>query len=334
MDSTLKEHNKIQIFHDMVQFFYELQNKIVSTLESIEHSFNDTDTINLTPKNFIRDSWDYKETSNILTGGGGISCIIENGAFLEKGGVNVSNVEGIFSEDFSKTMPGSGRRFKAAGISLVLHPQNPYVPTVHANFRVIKKLHDSGEIEIMWFGGGCDLTPYFLFEDDAIHFHTVWKRVCDKFKPYIQYEDLKKQCDAYFYLPHRKEHRGIGGIFFDYLSNHLDIIQEFVKEAGNHFLESYIPIVEKRIHMSYSNIEKDYQQYRRGRYVEFNLIYDRGTLFGLKTGGRIESILMSLPSKVQWKYNYTPLHDPTIPDTIKHKIQLLYDVLQKPKDWV
>lgn len=335
MESFLIEQNKLkQIFQDSVDFFYELQNKIVNTLESIEYSTSLNLKENIIQNKFIRDSWDYKESSKVLTGGGGISCIIENGAFLEKGGVNVSDVRGEFSQDFSKTMPGTSNKFRAAGISLVLHPRNPYVPTVHANFRVIKKIQDNYEIEQMWFGGGADLTPYFLFEEDAIHFHSIWKKVCDQFKPIIQYEELKKQCDEYFYLPHRKEHRGIGGIFFDYLSSHIELIHEFVKMAGNHFLDAYIPIVEKRIHMSYSNVEKAYQQYRRGRYVEFNLIYDRGTLFGLKTGGRIESIFMSLPLNVQWKYNYDPLKDPTIPDYIKHSIKSLYDVIRKPREWV
>lgn len=337
-NQTIEQKLLKNIFDESVNFFYQLQEKITEELEKLEYEecfyYHPLDKKEKFQHFFKEDLWDYQESSSMLTGGGGRSRIIENGKVFEKGGVNVSDVTGIFSEEFSKTMPGNAKRFRAAGISLVLHPQNPYVPTVHANFRVIKKMTENGNIEKMWFGGGADLTPYFLFEEDAKHFHSIWKKICDKYKPYIDYDNLKKECDKYFYLPHRKEHRGIGGIFFDYLDSNLEIIKEFVKEAGNHFLESYLPIVKKRMNTPYSNIEKEYQYYRRSRYVEFNLIYDRGTLFGLKTGGRIESIFMSLPSVVYWKYNYNPCEDNNIPEDIKIKIKNLYKVIKNPISWV
>ncbi|GIX43369.1 MAG: oxygen-dependent coproporphyrinogen-III oxidase [Leptospiraceae bacterium] len=336
MDHTIEQNKLKEIFEESVNFFYQLQDRITQTLEELEQE-KCFYLPYLNKKNlqqfFKEDLWDYTESSTMLTGGGGRSRIIENGKIFEKGGVNVSDVRGIFNEEFSKTMPGNARRFRASGISLVLHPQNPYVPTVHANFRIIKKMTENGFIEKMWFGGGADLTPYLLYEEDAKYFHSIWKKVCDKYKPYINYEELKKECDNYFYLPHRKEHRGIGGIFFDYLDTNLEIIKNFVFDAGNHFLESYLPIVKKRMTIPYSNIEKEYQCYRRSRYVEFNLIYDRGTLFGLKTGGRIESIFMSLPSIVFWKYNYNPLEDNTIPEEIRTRISNLYKVIKTPKDW-
>ncbi len=324
-----------KIFQECVEYFFKLQDEITEKLEAIDQQET---CFHLNKENFysyfIEDLWDYRESSSMLTGGGGRSRIIQQGRIFEKGGVNVSDVWGIFSNDFSKTMPGESNRFRASGISIVLHPNNPYIPTVHANFRIIKRMNEKGKIEKIWFGGGADLTPYLLFEEDAFHFHNVWKEVCDQFKPKIDYNTLKKQCDEYFYIPHRKEHRGIGGIFFDYLSDDLLFYKDFIFFAGKKFLDSYIPILLRRKDIPYSNIEREYQCYRRSRYVEFNLIYDRGTTFGLKTGGRVESILMSLPFEVKWKYNYNPLNDPAIDNSIKKYIKNLYEVIYHPKDWL
>lgn len=219
--------------------------------------------------------------------------------------------------------------FFACGLSLVLHPTNPFVPTVHANWRYFEMYNSSGDIVTQWFGGGQDLTPYYLFEEDAKYFHTVCKTACDKHNSGF-YPSFKEVCDEYFWNSHRNEARGIGGLFFDYLKKTDDFSIEdrfnFVSEVGNSFLESYVPIVERRKEIEYTKGNKDWQEVRRGRYVEFNLVHDRGTLFGLKTNGRIESILMSLPPVVQWKYNHHPEEN-------SEEAKLL-EVLGNPKDWV
>jgi coproporphyrinogen III oxidase len=232
-------------------------------------------------------------------GGGGRTRIIENGRFVEKGGVNYSEVHGEFSEEFAEKVPGSGREFCATGVSLVLHPINPHVPTVHANFRHIRHGDKS------WCGGGADLTPYYFHEVDKRHFHDTWKTVCEEHPGVGDYPAWKEWCDRYFYLPHRKERRGVGGIFFDYLWVS-DEVFAFVEAAGHRFLDSYLPIVERRVDTPFTRQQKEWQEIRRGRYVEFNLIHDRGTTFGLKTGGRTESILMSLPARARWVYAHEP----------------------------
>lgn len=274
-------------------FFALLQDEICAALEALDGAAQ-----------FREDLWQRE-------GGGGRTRVIEDGALFEKGGVNFSAVHGNFDEAFAERMPiGSGTEFFATGVSLVLHPLNPMVPTVHANFRYLER--GSGG----WFGGGSDLTPYYPDREDAVHFHHTLKAVCDRFDP-AYYPRFKKWCDEYFYLQHRDEARGIGGIFFDYLpgqghseaANAISKIEEvfaFVQSAGRAFLPAYLPIVERRRGESYTEREREFQLIRRGRYVEFNLVYDRGTTFGLETRGRTESILMSLPPLVRWVYDYRP----------------------------
>ncbi len=252
-------------------------------------------------------------------GGGGCSRVLTDGGVFEKAGVNFSEVFGQMSPEFAAQVPGEGLDFTAAGISLVLHPRNPFVPTVHANFRFLTKGTKS------WFGGGADLTPYYPFREDVIHFHKTWKAVCTRHAAPVDYAKFKKWCDEYFYLAHRQEPRGVGGIFFDYLEGDFESLFHFVQDAGNAFLDAYVPIVQKRKDEPYTEKESLFQEFRRGRYVEFNLIYDRGTLFGLKTGGRTESILMSLPPVVRWLYDYHPA-----PGSREAE---LYDVYLKPRDW-
>lgn len=268
---------------DAAHFFRELQDRICSSLA--EHD----------GQPFAEDTWRYERGE-----GGGRTRVLADGGLFEKAGVNFSDVAGIFPEDFAASMPGAGREFTATGISLVLHPRSPMVPTVHANFRYLTK-GDSG-----WFGGGADLTPVYPFAQDCISFHRTWKEVCDRHPAVADHARFKEWCDEYFYLPHRGEARGIGGIFFDYLHSDLDKLFDFVKDAGEHFLPAYLPIVERRRDEPFTQRERDFQLYRRGRYVEFNLVYDRGTLFGLKTGGRVESILMSLPALARWEYGFEP----------------------------
>jgi coproporphyrinogen III oxidase len=262
--------------------FQELQDRICRALEALDAGTH-----------FREDSWQR------AGGGGGRSRIIEDGALFEKAGVNFSDVHGELSDEMARSMPGDGKSFRACGVSLVLHPRSPMIPTVHANFRCFSRPGAA------WFGGGTDLTPIYPWREDAVHFHRTLKEACDRHDP-TYYPRFKKQCDEYFYLPHRGETRGVGGIFFDYLQGDLEAIFAFVREAGDAFLPAYLPIVERRRAATYSEPEREFQQVRRGRYVEFNLIYDRGTVFGLKTGGRIESILMSLPAIARWKYAYEP----------------------------
>lgn len=282
-------------------YFQQLQDVICNELSRIDG------------RPFIEDSWDYHQK------GGGRSRVLQDSLVFEKAGVNFSNVSGEFPEEFAASIPGSGRSFTATGISLVLHPRNPKVPTVHANFRCLMKG------EKLWFGGGADLTPYYGYREDCSHFHRVWKAVCERNAKVADYPRLKNWCDDYFFIKHRNEPRGIGGIFFDYLEDDPEATFQFVRDAGDHFLEAYVPIVKTRNDEKYAAQEREFQLYRRGRYVEFNLVYDRGTVFGLKTGGRIESILMSLPLNVKWVYNYQPQ-----PGSREAE---LYDVFLKPHDW-
>jgi coproporphyrinogen III oxidase len=282
-------------------YFTDLQDRICAALEEADGRAR-----------FHEDIWQREG------GGGGRSRVLTDGGVFEKAGVNFSEVSGQMAEELAKQIPGEGRDFSATGISLVLHPRSPMVPTVHANWRFLSK----GERQ--WFGGGADLTPYYPFREDVIHFHRVWKAVCERHAPLIEYARLKKWCDEYFFLSHRGEARGVGGIFFDYLSDDLGGTFAFVRDCGDHFTEAYIPIVKRRKDEPYTERERVFQEYRRGRYVEFNLIYDRGTVFGLKTGGRTESILMSLPPVARWVYDYRPE-----PGSREAE---LYEYL-KPRDW-
>ncbi len=271
------------------EFFTGLQERIVARLEEVDG------------KRFRRDQWERPE------GGGGLSCVMEEGNVLERGGVNYSHVfgGGLPASATAARPELSGRSFEAMGVSLVLHPRNPYAPTVHLNVRYLEA-HKEGAEPVWWFGGGMDLTPYYGFEEDAIHFHKTCK---DALQPFggDHHPRFKKWCDEYFYLKHRKEPRGIGGIFFDDLSKpDFDTCFNLTKSVGDHFLPAYVPLLERRLNVSYGEPERDFQAYRRGRYVEFNLVWDRGTLFGLQSGGRTESILMSLPPIVKWRYDWKP----------------------------
>jgi coproporphyrinogen III oxidase len=267
------------------EFFRQLQSSICAALETEDGTAL-----------FRSDAWQRPG------GGGGLSRVLTDGAVFEKAGVNTSSVHGELSPEFAAQLPaGDGLAFFATGVSLVLHPRSPMVPTVHANFRCLKRG------SALWFGGGADLTPYYPEREDVIHFHRAWKAACDRHDP-AHYPKFKKWCDDYFYLPHRKETRGVGGIFFDYLRNDPEKDFAFVRECGNAFLGAYLPIVRRRRDAAYGDRERNFQLLRRGRYVEFNLLYDRGTTFGLKTDGRTESILMSLPPLVRWEYDaqFTP----------------------------
>ena len=241
------------------------------------------------------------------SGGGGRSMVLRDGAVFEQAGVNFSEVYGDnLPPSATASRPElSGRHFRAMGVSLVVHPDNPYIPTSHANVRFFVAEKDGAE-PVWWFGGGFDLTPYYGFDEDCIHWHSVARQACEAFGE-DRYRDYKRWCDEYFFLRHRNEPRGIGGLFFDDL-NQPDFEQAFafMQSVGDHYLPAYLPIVERRRKESFGNREKAFQWYRRGRYVEFNLVYDRGTLFGLQSGGRTESILMSLPPVVNWRYNYQP----------------------------
>ncbi|KAL2090055.1 hypothetical protein ACEWY4_014743 [Coilia grayii] len=278
---------------------------------------------------FRVDRWQRKE------GGGGISCVLQDSKVFEKAGVNVSVVFGNLSEEAAKQMRSRGKVLKAKdgklpfcamGVSSVIHPKNPHIPTVHFNYRYFE-IEEADGTKQWWFGGGTDLTPMYLDQEDAIHFHTTLKKACDKHHPQY-YPDFKKWCDRYFYINHRDERRGIGGIFFDDLdSPSQEEVFAFVKSCARSVVPCYLPIVRKHMNDSFSPEEKAWQQLRRGRYVEFNLVYDRGTKFGLATpGSRIESILMSLPLTARWEY----MHDP--PKGTKEAEMM--EVLRKPKEWV
>lgn len=293
-------------------YIENLQNTITTALESVDGAAT-----------FKEDIWQRPE------GGGGRTRVIENGAVFEKGGVNISGVHGKLPDSMKAYFGFKDADFFACGLSLVLHPKNPMVPTVHANWRYFEMYDTEGNIVDQWFGGGQDLTPYYLFDEDAVHFHKVCKDACDKHNPTF-YNTYKKRCDEYFWNTHRNEARGIGGLFFDYCKETEEIKMNdwynFVAEVGNSFLNSYIPIVEKRKTLGYNAEQRDWQEIRRGRYVEFNLVHDKGTLFGLRTNGRIESILMSLPPNVQWRYDHGPN-----PDSEEAR---LLAVLKTPKTWV
>ncbi|MFU2485852.1 oxygen-dependent coproporphyrinogen oxidase [Thauera sp. WH-1] len=293
-------------------WFTGLQARIVERLEAFDGG------------RFRADGWDRPG------GGGGLTRVIEDGAFFERGGVNFSHVTG-------DTMPASatahrpelaGRRFEAMGVSLVLHPRNPYCPTVHMNVRCFIAMAE-GKEPVWWFGGGMDLTPYYAFEEDVRHFHRVCRNAVLPFGGEAEYARLKDWCDRYFFLKHRNEPRGVGGLFFDDLGadgqTDFDTAFGLTRSVGEAFLEAWLPIAERRRHMAYGERERDFQAYRRGRYVEFNLVFDRGTLFGLQSGGRTESILMSMPPIVKWRYDWHPE-----PGSAEAQ---LYEVFLKPQDW-
>ncbi|MGS2723409.1 oxygen-dependent coproporphyrinogen oxidase [Porticoccus sp. GXU_MW_L64] len=276
--------------HAVKAYLLDLQNRICAELENADGSGH-----------FVEDSWDRAE------GGGGRSRVLTDGAVIEKGGVNFSHVHGnqLPTSATAARPELAGRSFEAMGVSLVIHPHNPYVPTSHANVRFfIAEKED--EQPVWWFGGGYDLTPYYGNENDCRHWHQTAKNACAPFGEDI-YPKFKKWCDDYFYLKHRSEARGIGGLFFDDL-NEPDFEHSFalMRAVGDSYTKAYCPIIERRKDTEYGERERNFQLYRRGRYVEFNLVYDRGTLFGLQTGGRTESILMSLPPLVRWEYDWQP----------------------------
>lgn len=288
-------------------YLESLQNKICSALEQQDGAAK-----------FQQDTWNYEQ------GGGGRSRVLSNGKIFEQAGVNFSHV-------FGNQLPASATAarpelsnapFEALGLSLVIHPHNPYVPTTHFNLRFFSQ----EETNVWWFGGGFDLTPYYPFEEDCIHWHHIAKQACSPFGVNV-YPRFKKWCDEYFYLKHRQEPRGIGGLFFDDLNEGgFEKSFSFIQSIGDHFLLAYLPIVQRRKDLTYGEREKDFQCYRRGRYVEFNLVYDRGTLFGLQSGGRTESILMSLPPEVKWRYNWQP--EAGTPEAA------LYEKYLIAKDWI
>jgi len=293
------------------EYLLALQDKICASIEGLEEDGS-----------FREDLWDRGSNT-----GGGRTRVLENGKVFEQAGVSFSHVRG-------SSMPASatqhrpslaGRNFEAMGVSLVIHPRNPYVPTSHANVRFFIA-EKEGEEPIWWFGGGFDLTPYYGFKEDAIHWHQQARKACQPFGESV-YPEYKKWCDEYFFLKHRNEPRGIGGLFFDDLNEGgFEHCFELMQSVGDHYIPAYAPIVERRKKSPYTDREKDFQLYRRGRYVEFNLVYDRGTLFGLQTGGRTESILMSLPPMVSWRYDWSPE-----PGSAESE---LYDVFLQPTEWL
>ena len=296
---------------DLVKkYLIELQQNICTEVELIEGG-----------SKFDEDRWTRDDQR-----GSGLTNILSNGNVFEKGGINYSIISGDKMPKSATALRPEleGRQYTALGVSLVLHPENPFIPTAHANVRFFIA-EEKGKNPIWWFGGGFDLTPYYGFDEDAVHWHQTAKKACIPFGKDI-YPKYKKWCDDYFYLSHRDEQRGIGGLFFDDLnSGGFDECFDFMKSVGNHFSEAYLPIVKKRINTPYTESEKDFQLYRRGRYVEFNLIHDRGTLFGLQSGGRTESILMSLPPKVKWSYQFKAK-----PNSEEEKLTSYF---LKPRDW-
>jgi len=292
------------------EWLRDLHDRITAGLEELDGSAR-----------FRRDTWDRPE------GGGGDSRVSEDGDLFEKGGINFSAVHGerLPPSATARRPELAGRSFRATGVSMVLHPRNPYVPTTHGNWRFFVA-EKPGHDPVWWFGGGFDLTPYYPFEEDAIHWHRQSRNACAPFGDDV-YPRFKKWCDEYFYLRHRGETRGVGGLFYDDLNEWgFERCFEFSRSVADHFLPGYTPIVERRRHTPWGERERDFQLYRRGRYVEFNLVYDRGTIFGLQSGGRIESILMSLPPVVRWKYDWRP--EAGTPEAE------LYEDFLKPRDWL
>ena len=295
------------------EYIHSLQDKICNSLEQLEETAK-----------FREDSWERPE------GGGGKTRVISGGKTFEKGGVNTSVVFGAVTDAMRKQLKIEGEHWFACGLSLVLHPLNPFVPTVHCNYRMFELYDEENNLIDRWFGGGTDLTPYYLFEEDAKHFHQVYKKICDQFDSTF-YPEFKKDCDNYFVNWHRnQERRGIGGIFYDYQrpdeNRDIQFWMNFGMACGDAFIDAYLPIVKKRRDTQYTDANRHWQEIRRGRYVEFNLVHDRGTLFGLKTNGRTESILMSLPPTVRFEYNYQPQ-----PGSEEEKLQ---QVCLNPRNWI
>jgi coproporphyrinogen III oxidase len=292
------------------EYLLKLQDSICQTLELVDGKGS-----------FIEDNWQRE------LGGGGRTRVLTGGNVIEQGGVNFSHVYGgeLPASATAARPELAGRSFQAVGVSLVIHPHNPFVPTTHANVRFFIA-EKPGEEAVWWFGGGFDLTPYYPFEEDVVHWHTVANKLCKPFGEEV-YPEYKKWCDDYFYLKHRNETRGVGGLFFDDLNKQgFEKSFKFMQAVGNGFLDAYVPIVEKRKDISFGEQERDFQLYRRGRYVEFNLVYDRGTLFGLQTGGRTESILMSMPPLVRWEYSFEPEPESKEAD--------LYTNYLHPREWL
>ena len=286
---------------DLARYLAALQEDVCGALERLDGAAR-----------FGRDAWDRPG------GGGGLTRVLQDGAVLEKAGVSFSHVHGELPEAFARRLSGEGRAFAAVGLSLVLHPRSPLVPTTHANVRFIVQ---GGKV---WFGGGADLTPYYLFEEDAAHFHRVLRAACERHDP-SYYPRFKERCDRYFHLPHRGEARGVGGIFFEDMGGDPERELAFAKDFAAAFLPAWLPIAERRRGLPYGEAQRAWQEIRRGRYVEFNLLHDRGTVFGLETGGRTESILMSLPPRVRWVYDHRPAAG-------SEEARLL-EVLRKPREW-
>ena len=318
MSTQNKESSKALPFGEAwvgpwISFIHQLQDDICKALEQTDSNAK-----------FVEDAWERAE------GGGGKTRVISNGTTIEKGGVNTSVVYGKLTDLMRTQLKMEGDSWFAAGLSLVIHPINPFVPTVHCNYRMFELYDETGEVIDRWFGGGTDLTPYYLFDEDAKYFHKTYKDVCDQFDSSF-YSDFKKNCDDYFVNTHRNnERRGIGGIFYDYKKpteeRDIEFWFAFAKACGYAFIDAYIPIVEKRKNLPYTTENKHWQEIRRGRYTEFNLVHDRGTIFGLKTNGRIESILMSLPPTVRFEYNYQPT-----PGSEEDK---LLQACLHPKEWI
>ncbi|MEX0681757.1 MAG: oxygen-dependent coproporphyrinogen oxidase [Balneolales bacterium] len=303
----------MSIKKSFTDWLFDLQDRICTALEETDGQAE-----------FLEDHWKREG------GGGGRSRVIEKGRVFEKGGVNVSTVHGELPELIRKRFGVNEGWFYACGISLVLHPESPMIPAVHSNFRYFELYNNKGgKMVDAWFGGGADLTPFYLFEEDVRHFHRTFRAVCDNHHPEL-YPRFKKACDSYFYNEHRGETRGVGGLFFDYLraekEQNLDFWHKLTTSCGDAFLSGYLPVVERRKEEPWGEEERYFQELRRGRYVEFNLVYDRGTLFGLKTGGRTESVLMSLPPRVRWDYNVQPK-----PGSREEE---LLEVLKNPREWV
>lgn len=303
---------EMSVKENWIEYINDLQSRICVELEEVDGKAV-----------FVEDVWERKE------GGGGKTRVIADGNVFEKGGVNTSIVFGDVSKEMKTQLKIDGSKWFACGLSLVLHPVNPFVPTVHCNYRMFELYDETGKLSDRWFGGGTDLTPYYLIEDEAKHFHQTYKQVCDQFDPTF-YPAFKKDCDNYFINTHRNhERRGIGGIFYDHQrpdeKRDSDYWMDFAKSCGNAFLPSYLPLVENNKQKSFTEKQKYWQEIRRGRYTEFNLIHDRGTIFGLKTNGRTESILMSLPPTVRFEYNYQPLKG--------SEEEKLLQVCLNPRDW-
>ena len=294
-------------FDDVSTYLKSLQERICAALERSDDSARFAEDCWQRPEGGLSRHPASQDTGPSMGGGGGRSRVLKDGAVFEQAGVGYSEVSG-------NTLPASatahrpelvGAPWKAVGVSLVIHPNNPYVPTSHANVRFFQATPENGE-PIWWFGGGFDLTPFYPFDEDIAHWHTVARDLCEPFGA-TRYAEHKAWCDKYFFLKHRNETRGVGGLFFDDLNEWgFEKSFAFMQSVGDHYLKAYLPIVQKRKNISYGERERDFQLYRRGRYVEFNLVYDRGTLFGLQSGGRTESILMSMPPLVKWRYDWQP----------------------------